>query len=68
MVIVFLTFACENSLKYKQLEAIMRRIDSQYPDYHYFVEKHALAAAGIAGENEVFYFFTRACYTTSDFA
>ncbi|MCT6926257.1 NERD domain-containing protein [Metasolibacillus sp.] len=43
-------------MKYKQLEAIMRRVDSQCPDYHYFVEQHALAAAGIAGENEVFYF------------
>ncbi|WP_107841018.1 nuclease-related domain-containing protein [Metasolibacillus meyeri] len=43
-------------MKYKQLEVIIRRVDPYHPDYNYFVEQYALATAGIAGENEVFYF------------
>ncbi|WP_042474347.1 nuclease-related domain-containing protein [Bacillus ndiopicus] len=43
-------------MKYRQLEAIVRRVDEQYPDYHYFVEQYSLTTAGIAGEDEVFYF------------
>ncbi|WP_342472122.1 nuclease-related domain-containing protein [Metasolibacillus sp. FSL H7-0170] len=43
-------------MKYRQLEAIIRRVGDQHPDYHYFVEQYSLTAAGIAGEDEVFYF------------
>ncbi|GLC88055.1 nuclease-related domain-containing protein [Lysinibacillus piscis] len=43
-------------MKYRQLEAILRRVDEHYADYPHFVKQYALTTAGIAGEEEVFYF------------
>ncbi len=42
-------------MKFAQLVAIIRRLDTSHIDYPYWFEQYKMLAAGIAGENSVYY-------------